>query len=106
MSASVVESDSGRRRYLGSQETTIPLPSAAKTFLGYLSVRTLVLIVGFIGLRKQGETQSLREGRDANLTLGLNDRRELTWGLTDQLGGHPSRSRVRKPEVPQTSYVR
>jgi hypothetical protein len=49
--------------------------------LGYLSARTLTLVVG---LRKRGELQSSRDGRDIlTFRRGSNERREVIRSLTD-----------------------
>jgi len=47
--------------------------------LGYLSARILML-VGFVELRKQGEIQSPRDGRDAILRRGSNENDETLSG--------------------------
>jgi hypothetical protein len=44
--------------------------------LGCLSARILMLVVGFVGLRKQGKIQSPRDGRDAILRRGSNENDE------------------------------
>ncbi len=41
------------------------------------SVRTLMIVLGFVGLRKQGETQNSRDGRDTILRRGQTNDEKL-----------------------------
>ena len=60
--------------------------------LDHLSEPTLMLIVGFVGLRKVGEMQSSRDERDNIFRKSSHERREIIRSPTSRLEGHLSRS--------------
>ena len=72
------------------EASLIPPPTPSQMRLDRPPARILMLVVGFVGLRKQGEIQSPRDGRDAILHTSLTAVRSVA-------AGHKRRSTFESP---------